>query len=263
MLQHIIEIPINKILSNPFQPRLDFNEDKLNELAESIKLHGVLQPVIVTEAGDGYRLIAGERRTRAAALAGLAVVPAIVRSLNSQDMLEWALIENIQRQDLNPIEEAKALSFLSMEFKLTHKEIADRVGRSRSYVTNALRLLSLPEAVKSDLEAGILSCGHARCLLSLDNCRAQLKAWNCIKSKKLSVRETEKYINSLCALKDSIRREKDNNKLDADWQSVIDSLRGSLNVEINLKYRSDGSGKLELCFKNQEELENLIEHFIH
>lgn len=261
-MQHsIVEIPVSKILSNPFQPRLDFNEEKLKELAESIRVHGVLQPVIVAEAGEGYRLIAGERRTRAAALAGLTVIPAVIRNLNNQDMLEWALIENIQRQDLNPVEEAKALSFLFTEFKLTHREIADRVGRSRSYVTNALRLLSLPEAVKADLEAGVLSCGHARCLLSLDSGRAQLKAWSCIKSKKLSVRETEKYISSLTALKDRIRKA-DADKPDADWQLIIEGLRRSLNVDVKLKYRSDGSGRLELGFKNQRELENIIEHFI-
>lgn len=261
-MQHpLVEIPVSKILSNPFQPRLKFNEEKLQELAESIKVHGVLQPVIVTQIGESYRLIAGERRTRAAALAGLEVIPAVIRNLNNQDMLEWALIENIQRQDLNPVEEAKALSFLFSEFKLTHREIAERVGRSRSYVTNALRLLSLPETVKSDLEAGILSCGHARCLLALESAKAQLKAWNCIKSKKLSVRETEKYINSLGALKDRIRKKK-NDKTDADWQLVSESLRRSLNVGVKLKFRSDGSGKLELSFKDQEELENIIEHFI-
>ena len=261
---HVTEISIDEIFNNPFQPRNYFDSEKLSELAESIKIHGILEPVIVVKAPEGYRLVAGERRTRAAKLAGFKAVPAIVRDFSSQEIVELALIENIQRQDLNPLEEAEALSFLINEFKLTHKEAASRIGRSRSYITNCLRILALPDAVKKDLAAGGISFGHARALLALNNERAEIKAWIHIKKNHLSVRKAESYISSILdasgrkAVSESVHE-----SINSDWEELLDGLRLKFNADIRLHETEKGKGRLEFVFQSYEELEKLAENLVN
>ncbi|MGM9998099.1 MAG: ParB/RepB/Spo0J family partition protein [Candidatus Bruticola sp.] len=269
----IIEISISDILQNPFQPRRCFNESALQELADSIRSNGVIQPIVVTKLPEGYRLVVGERRVKAAKMIGRRTIPAIVRSLSSQDMLELALVENLQRQDLNPIEEALALSFLVSEFRFSHYKLAERLGKSRSYITNSLRLLHLPEAIKEDLQNNILTGGHAKAVLSLEGESNQLKAWEYIKEEQLSVRKTEEYINALKGLTDSSKslEESGNTKKTAyeksaispEWKDLLEKLRYSFGADIRLNSRSDGKGKLEFHFKNQEELERIVECFIY
>ncbi len=187
----ILELALDKIVPNEYQPRKIFNDDKLQELAASIKEQGVIQPIIVHRAGSGFQLIAGERRWRASRLAGLKTIPALVKEATKRELLEMALIENIQREDLNPLEAAEAYKRLQDEFKLTQEDLAKRVGKERSTVTNFLRLLGLPKEVKHDLATGTLSMGHAKALLSLDRVRDQLQVSALIVKKGLSVRESE------------------------------------------------------------------------
>ena len=186
-----LELPIGEIASNPYQPRQDFDQDELAELAASIAEHGVLQPILVNETVDGYVLVAGERRLRAAQLAGLEHVPAVVRSLAEREQLALALVENMQRSDLPPLDEARALRRLMTEFGLTQEEVAARVGRSRSAVANATRLLDLPEPVREALGGGVISEGHARAIAGLDDEVAQLSLLRAVVTRHLSVRQTE------------------------------------------------------------------------
>jgi len=191
--QDIIQLPVDKLVANPGQPRKDFNEAELQEMADSIKTHGIINPVIAANAGDGtYIIIAGERRTRAARLAGLAAVPAIVRDYTDQKRLEISLIENIQRSDLNPIEEAAAYKNLMDFSNLTQDELAARMGKPRSTVANALRLLKLPVEMQKSIEYRKVSSGHARALLSVNNAKSREKLYREILDNDLSVREAEK-----------------------------------------------------------------------
>jgi len=188
----LAEIPLDRISANPYQPRKVFNEQALDDLARSVREHGIVQPLVVTRAGDRFRLIAGERRFRAAQRAGLSSVPAVIKDLQKEgDALQIALIENIQREDLNPIEEANAYHQLHDEFGLTQEEISKRVGKERSTVANFLRLLKLPEAVRQRLASGQLSMGHARALLSLDSAKKQEALADRIVKNSLNVRQTE------------------------------------------------------------------------
>src|SRR5512135_480781 len=195
----INEIELDKIVPNEYQPRKVFNDEKLKELAASIREQGVIQPVIVHRAGAGFQLIAGERRWRAARLAGLKTIPALVKEAGKRELLEMALIENIQREDLNPLEAAEAYKRLQDEFKLTQEDLARRVGKERSTVTNFLRLLHLPKEVKQELASGSLSMGHAKALLSLERGRDQVQAAALIAKKGLSVREAEALATRLKA----------------------------------------------------------------
>src|SRR2546422_1364587 len=189
------ELPIDEIAPNPFQPRLRFDDDAIRELAESIKASGVLQPVLVRRnADDGYQLVAGERRLRAASLAGLVRIPALLKEIEDREMLEYALVENVQREDLNPIEEAKAYRTLGESAKLTHDQISARVGKQRASISNSLRLLLLPPEVQDMVSRGTLSAGHARALLSLESAGDQLAAAKYIHTKGFSVRRTEGYV---------------------------------------------------------------------
>ena len=193
----ISEIELDKIIPNEYQPRKVFDDEKLKELAASIKEQGVIQPIIVHRAGTGYQLIAGERRWRASRLAGLKTIPALVKEATKRELLEMALIENIQREDLNPLEAAEAYKRLQDEFKLTQEDLAKRVGKERSTVTNFLRLLNLPREVKQELATGALSMGHAKALLSLERVRDQLQAAAAIVKNGLSVREAEALASRL------------------------------------------------------------------
>src|SRR5512145_1679928 len=187
----IMEIELDKIVPNEYQPRKAFNDDTLKELAASIREQGVIQPIIVHRIGSNYGLIAGERRWRAARIAGLKTVPALVREATKRELIEQALIENIQREDLNPLEAAEAFKQLQDEYKLTQDDLSKRVGKERSTITNFLRLLGLPKEIKHHLASGELNMGHAKALLSLDRLRDQLQAANQIVKKSLSVREAE------------------------------------------------------------------------
>jgi ParB family chromosome partitioning protein len=184
-------IPLNEIRSNPYQPRIHFDKDALDELAESIRLHGVFEPIIVKKSIKGYELVAGERRTKASKLAGLETIPAIVKDFNDQEMMEIALLENIQRENLSPIEEAKAYKNFMTKMNMTQEELGTRFGKSRSYITNILGLLNLPKSVQDDVMEGKISMSHARVLSKIDNEEKILELDELIRNKGISVRELE------------------------------------------------------------------------
>src|SRR3989304_821195 len=191
-----LELPIDDIVPNKYQPRVNFDSELMKELAQSIKSEGLIQPVIVRKMGNQYQLITGERRWRAAKLAGLRTVPAVIRDVSEFRTLEWALIENIQRQDLNPIEEASAFASLIEDFHLTQEEVAQRVGKDRSSVANYLRLLKLPAEIKDKLQKQQLSMGHARALITLEKVREQIELANRIVADQLNVRQVESLIRT-------------------------------------------------------------------
>lgn len=207
--EHIVYIETEKIKSNPFQPRRDFNENELKELSESIKVHGVVQPILVRKVDGNYQVVAGERRLRASQLAGLKVVPAIVKDVNGIDVAEISLIENIQRKNLNPVEESDAYSILTKKFGMIQEEIAERTGKSRSYIANVLRLQVLPEKVKEGLRTGVISMGHGKALLGLQDKEEIEETYEKILKGALTVRQTEKIVKEYNEgkRKKSIRRQ--------------------------------------------------------
>lgn len=252
-------LPLSEIRANPLQPRRRFDQERLQELADSIGLHGVVQPVVVTREAEGYRLVVGERRWRASRLAGLKEIPALIQEFAPQNLLEVALIENLQRQDLNPVEEARAFQFLLREHKLTQDELARRLGCSRPAVANAIRLLSLPPSILGDLEAGVLSAGHARAVLSLEGERNQLRAWHEIREKQLSVRATEEFIRKL---HDQKPAKKGGRALAPDWEHIQQQLGQQLNAIVKIRPSSKDKGKIELYYRDQGQLEELMEVLI-
>lgn len=258
-------VPIQAIRPNPLQPRASIQEESLGELAESIREHGVIQPLIVRreedEAGAGFILIAGERRWQAAKLAGLPTVPVIIKDATPQQMLELALVENIQRADLNPLEEAGAYQQLIEEFGLTQEQVADKVGKSRTAVANALRLLRLPARVRTALADGTISEGHARALLSLENEALQEQTLNLVINKALSVRQTEELVRRLVegarrpgSKKESPRQSPETRALEADFESA-------LGTRVQL-FRSRRGGKLVIHFYSEEELQALYDALV-
>jgi ParB family chromosome partitioning protein len=251
-----LEIPLAELESNPLQPRRHFEQAALEELAGTIRAHGVLTPVVVRRTAHGYQIVAGERRVRAARLAGLTRVPAIVREASNAEALEMALVENLQREDLNPLEAAEAYQRLVEEFGLTQEEVAQRVGRERTSVTNALRLLRLPRKIREDLAGGILSEGHARALLGLDRQADQFKARDLIVGKGLSVRATEALVRRLKRgdRKAAARPAAAN----ADLQALEDQLRQALGTKVRIA-RSGPAGTIEISFFSDEDLTRLVE----
>jgi ParB family chromosome partitioning protein len=249
----INEIELDKIVPNEYQPRKVFNDEKMKELAASIKEQGVIQPVIVHRAGSGYQLIAGERRWRASRLAGLKTIPALVKEATKREFLEMALIENIQREDLNPLEAAEAYKRLQDEFKLTHEDLAKRVGKERSTVTNFLRLLGLPKEIKQELATGALSMGHAKALLSLERVRDQLQATVLIVKKGLSVREAE----ALSARLKNPPKEK-KARLSHELKSVEEKLKKALSTKVSITAKSKG-GRIVIEYYSAEELDRIID----
>jgi ParB family chromosome partitioning protein len=249
----ITEIDLDKIVPNEYQPRKVFNDEKLQELAASIKEQGVIQPVIVHRAGSGFQLIAGERRWRASRLAGLKTIPALVKEATKRELLEMALIENIQREDLNPLEAAEAYKRLQDEFKLTQEDLAKRVGKERSTVTNFLRLLGLPKEVKHDLATGALSMGHAKALLSLERVRDQIQAGALIVKKGLSVRESEALASRL---KNPPKEKKA--RLSHELRAVEEKLRKSLGTKVSIASKSKG-GRIVIEYYSPEELDRILE----
>ena len=251
-----VEIPLTEIHPSPFQPRRRFDDNKLEDLAASIRGHGVLSPVIVRQSQDGYELIAGERRVRAAERAGLERIPAVVRDASNAEMLEVALIENLQREDLNPVEEAEVYRRLVEEFGLTQEEVATRVGRDRASVTNTLRLLKLPTRIQEDLIEGTLSAGHGRALLGLEGRVHQLKARESIIRRSLSVRATELLVKRLKA--GPVERHQKLTQHGPELASVEEQLRRALATKVRI-VRSGRRGRIEVEFYSDEDLDRLIQ----
>ncbi len=251
----IAQIELDKITTNPFQPRKQFDQEKLEQLAESIRQHGVLEPIIVRSVAAGYEIVVGERRWRACLLAGEVKIPAIIKDFSDRQMTEMALIENLQREDLNAIEEAEGYQILADEFSLTQEEIAQSVGKKRSSVANALRLLTLDSQVKRLVAEGQLSRGHAKVLLAVDNIKErQVYAARVIKDG-LSVRELEKMI------KNGLRKRKTKTKdkiLDPEVRMLEEELQRVLGTKVRLAYQ-DGKGKIEIEYYSDEELERILD----
>ena len=246
-------LPVDAIQSGKYQPRRGMDKDALDDLANSIRAQGIIQPLIVRPSGHKYEIIAGERRWRAAQLAGLTEIPAIIRHIPDETALAIALIENIQREDLNPVEEALALQRLIEEFGMTHQAVAEAVGKSRTGVTNLLRLLTLPQEIKNMLEQGLLEMGHARTLITLPE-SAQVEAANLIVSRQLSVRETENLVRRLQS-PDINRAQK---SLDPDILHLQENLSKQLKMRVAIHCNAKGKGKLVIHYRSLAELNGLI-----
>jgi ParB family transcriptional regulator, chromosome partitioning protein len=242
--------PIGSITANPYQPRGSFEEGPIEELAASIREKGVLQPLLVRRVAGGYQLIAGERRFRAAQRAGLAEVPIVVRDADDNEALELALIENVQRENLNPIEEARGYLRLSDEFGLAQEEIARRVGKSRSAVTNMIRLLQLPADIVAQIESGQLTAGHARSLLALESAQAQKALARDVVAQQLSVRDTERRVRERAAAPKVAEIER---------RAVETDLARALGTRVHLKHNRDGSGRIVVEYYSLDELDGLID----
>lgn len=252
----LADIPIEFMQRGKYQPRRDMRQDALQELADSILAQGVMQPIVVRPLGEGrYEIIAGERRWRASQLAGLEKIPAVIRDVSDEAAIAMALIENLQREDLNPIEEAFALKRLQDEFELTHQEVATAVGKSRAAVTNALRLLNLTDEVRTLLEHGDLEMGHARCLLSLPG-DIQCQVARQIVAKGLSVRQAEALARNALQEKPADTAARPN----ADIQKLEESLAEHVGVPVSIQHSSKGKGKLVLKYNNLDELDGILGH---
>lgn len=253
----IVYIDVNDIKPNAHQPRKTFNEEKIQELTDSIETHGLIQPIMVRSAEKGYELVAGERRWRAARKAGLKRIPAIVRELDEQQNMFIAVIENMQREDLNAIEEAAALDEMIRKFGLTQEEVSKTVGKSRPYITNALRLLKLPGPVKEMVSDGTLSGGHARAIAGLKEEEKQIEAARLAVSRGWSVREVENYING--AAKEKGKKKKPAARAKRrDVQDVEMRLKDALGTKVSIQY-GNKKGKIEIEYYSRDELERLIE----
>ena len=248
------EVSIDDIGPNPFQPRTRFDDNAIRELADSIKANGVLQPLLVKRDRDGFLLVAGERRLRAARVAGLATVPVIIRDVDEREMMEMALVENIQREDLNPIDEAHAYQALIEKVKLTHDQISERVGKQRSSITNSIRLLALPPEVRDMVSRGTLSAGHARALLGLTASGDQLSAARYVQAKGFSVRRTESFVRRKLRRQHSRPKSQ---KLEGlvEWEEKLQQ-KFATHVAISASRKG---GKIEFEYYGQEDLERLLE----
>lgn len=257
--QGVLEVPLAAISPNPHQPRSPIRDEDLSELAASIEEHGIIQPLVVREVPDGYQLIAGERRWRAARVAGLSQVPVLVKDVASREMLELALVENLQRADLNPLEEAMAFKQLSETFQLTQQQIAQRVGKSRTAIANTLRLLTAAPAVKEAVLNEEISEGHARALLGLERPEAQSAALKTVLKRDLSVRQTEELVRRLLGAETDQKRSK------ADPSPAVRELesqfRRALSTRVSLRRQGKG-GRLVIYFYSEEELEALYDHIV-
>ncbi len=258
------EIAVNLIVPNPNQPRRDFSEQSLDELADSIRELGIVQPVTLRNMGDGsYQIIAGERRWRAAQRAGLKSVPAYIRTADDEKTMQMALVENIQREDLNPIEIALAYQGLIEQYGLKQEELSEKVGKKRATVTNYLRLLKLPAPVQMALKNKVIDQGHARALLGLPSAATQLRVFEEIKSQGLSVRKVEEIVNRLNSGEDvnnggkriRARRDKDNNE---EYNALQKHLSDHFGTKVKMTCSPQGKGKITIPFRNQEEMERII-----
>lgn len=255
-----VKLKINDIEPNRAQPRKSFDEEALEELANSISTHGVIQPLLVRPLADGgYQLIAGERRWRASRMAGLTEVPVVIREMSDSEAMELALVENLQREDLNPIEEAQGLALLMETYGLTQEQAAKRVGKSRPAVANSMRLLSLPQEVLAMVERGELSAGHARTILALENAEQITALANEIVKKNLSVRETERAVKAL--LKGDAKKEKRAKKRDTYYDEVELAVSQSLGRKAKVSLSAGNKGTLEIEFFGKEDLSKLLKLF--
>lgn len=257
----ILMLKLDLVQPNKEQPRKTFDEEKINELAESIKNYGVLQPLLVQKNDSFYEIIAGERRWRAAKAAGLKEVPAVLKEYSKQEAMEISLIENVQRADLNPIEEALGYRQLIDEFGLTQEEIAVRVAKSRTAITNTMRLLKLDEQIQNMLVQGVITSGHARALLSLEDTQMQLKAAKEILDKKLSVRETERLVKRL--QKETSGEKKEEKKKDETlaliYQDLEDRMKSVMGTKVSIHNKDKNKGRIEIEYYSEAELERIVE----
>lgn len=247
-------IKIEDIVANPYQPRIHFNEKDLEELANSIKVNGLIQPIIVRQSEVfGYELIAGERRLKASKLAGLNEIPAVIKKISNSESMHQAIVENLQRSDLNPIEEARAFQNIIEKNNITHEHLAKYMGKSRPYISNSIRLLQLPEIILKAIEENKISSGHARALLALDDSHLQEKYFNQIIKQHLNVRQTESLIKS-SKKGHTLKREEKNIFIKA----IEEELAKTLGITVQLSQKKDGSGTLQFHYQNTEELNRVI-----
>ena len=257
------ELPIEEIGPGPFQPRKKINEQQLKELSSSIEAQGVLQPIVVrkravqdSQTGVRYEIIAGERRWRAAQLANLESIPVVIKTISDSDAVAVALIENIQRENLNPLEEANAFNRLIIEYEMTHQEVANAVGRARASISNILRLLDLQGGVQELLNNAKINMGHARALLSIQDQLMQLEVANLVAEKKLSVRETEKLVKGV--VEGKTKHTKQNQPKDQDILNLEKTLTARLGAKVNIKHNQSGSGTLSINYSSSDELEGIL-----
>ena len=255
-----VKVKLSKIEPNKEQPRKNFDEDALIELSESIKQHGVLQPILVQERKGYYEIIAGERRWRAAKLAGLKEVPVIIKKFTEQQIVEISLIENIQRENLNPIEEAIAYKRLLTEFNLKQDEVAERVSKSRTAVTNSMRLLKLEERVQQMVIEGKISTGHARALLGIEDAEIQYQAACKVFDEKLSVREVEKLVKSMNTPKREVKKPEINQVI---YDDMSEKLKQIMGTKVSILPKNNEKGKIEIEYYSSEELERIIDLFMN
>ena len=252
-------VKVTAIEPNREQPRKDFNEEAMEELAESMKVYGVLQPLLVQKKGDYYEIIAGERRWRAAKLAGLKEVPVVIREYTKQQTMEIALIENVQREDLNPIEEAKAYQRLIQEFELKQEEIAARVGKNRVTITNSMRLLKLDERVQDLLIQNQITGGHARALLSVEDGQLQYELAGKIIAENLSVRETEKLVKSLSKKKNPKEKKVEDESLTLIFHDLEERMKSAMGTKVSINRKDKNKGRVEIEYYSESELERIVE----
>ena len=252
-------LKINQVEPNREQPRKHFNEDALLELSESIKQMGIIQPIVVQDRNSYYEIIAGERRWRAAKQAGLKKIPVIIKNYTEQEIVEISLIENIQREDLNPIEEAFAYKRLLEEFNLKQDEVAERVSKSRTAVTNSIRLLKLNEKVQQMVIDDMIQTGHARALLGIEDLEKQYNMAQKVFDEKLSVRETEKLVKKVQKEKEEVEKTKMDKQLEIVYQDLEEKMKQILGTKVSINAKDENKGKIEIEYYNKEDLDRLID----
>ena len=255
----VVELDINQVEPNKNQPRKNFDQDALNELADSIKQYGVIQPIVVQKIDDYYEIIAGERRWRAAKIAKLKKIPVVIKNFSEQEIVEIALIENIQREDLNPIEEAEAYKRLIDEYNLKQEEMAERLSKSRTSITNSMRLLKLSSKVQKLVISGELSSGHARALIPVEDTKKQYTLALEIIKNKLSVRETEKLVKALLEPKKIVKKAVPEN--DFVYRDIEGKIKDIVGTKVKINNKPGGKGKIEIEYYSTEDLERLIDLF--
>jgi ParB family chromosome partitioning protein len=254
----VLRIPVENVEANPKQPRRDFDEQALQELAHSIKLHDIIQPITVSRLhGNKYRLISGERRLRAAKIAGLKDIPAYIREANDQELLELALLENLQREDLNAVEIALSYKRMMEELDHTQEQVAERMGKDRTTVTNYIRLLKLPPDIQVAVRSGEISMGHARALVNVDTIDKQLYIFDEIKTKGLSVRQTELLVRNI--YKEKEEKKSNSPSLPDSYKKVEDKLASHFSTRVKLKHSKNGSGQITFDYYSLEELNKLLD----
>ena len=253
----IVEIALDEIKKNPYQPRTYFNEEKLNELKESIEKNGLLQPIIVKKAVKGYYIIAGERRYRAFELLDRKEIPAIIKEMTDEEMMIFAVLENLQREDLSALEESESYKNLMDKMSLTQEELAKKLGKSRPYIANSLRLLKLPTEIKNKLEQGVISTAHARTLLSLKTKKAMEEVCVLVVERKMSVRELEEYVAKLLKPKE-VKKPKAKDIFIEEQENI---LKKRLGTSVTIKQGRNKKGKIEIEFKDNDEFERIISLF--